>query len=43
MPGTIPHAIDPTTPFKMLLVMTRGEKGARRLRLPGQSINRTTV
>ncbi len=28
IPATIPHAINPTTAFKMLLVMIRGEKGA---------------
>jgi len=27
IPATVPHAIDPTTAFKMLLVMIRGDKG----------------
>ena len=27
IPATAPHAINPVTPFKMLLVMIRGEKG----------------
>jgi quercetin dioxygenase-like cupin family protein len=27
MPAGIPHAVNPLGPFKMLLVMIRGEKG----------------
>jgi len=28
IPATVPHAVDPVTPFKMLLVMIRGDRGA---------------
>jgi quercetin dioxygenase-like cupin family protein len=29
MPANVPHAVSPTGPFKMLLVMIRGEKAVR--------------
>ncbi len=29
MPANVPHAVSPTGPFKMLLVMLRGEKAVR--------------